>query len=301
VRITIAAPAKVNLWLRVGPPESSGFHSISTLFCALDLAHMVVLRRAATADAAAVSASFAPPLEALPELGPPDRNLAVRAAQAFAQRAGTGDAPYIELVKRIPSGGGLGGGSSDAGAVLRAMRRMHPRAMSAEDLMEIAAAIGSDVPFFAHGTPLALGAGRGDRLTPVPPLPPRSVVLVLPPFSVSTADAYRWLDQAREGHVEGDLAHRPLAGLDGPPPSTWDDVADVAANDFEIPVFQRHPELRDIRDALRSLGARPALLAGSGAAVFGVFADAAVADAALAALRSEHPGWRVLHTGTRSR
>lgn len=299
MKITVAAPAKVNLWLRVGPRQESGFHGISTLFCALDLADSVVIREARTGDEAGIEATFAPPLEALPDLGPPEENLAVRAARAFAERAGLAETPAIQLIKRIPSGGGLGGGSSDAGAVLRALRRLHSRALTPEEVLEVATEIGSDVPFFVQGGPLAHGCGRGERLTPGGPLPPRPVVLVLPPFPVSTSNAYRWLDESREGWAD-------VASLDDDADMsgsalTWDAVSADASNDFEEPVFDRHPELRTVRDALRSRGARPALLAGSGSAVFGVFDDAATAQATARSLRGSYPGYRVVLTGTRTR
>lgn len=299
MKITVAAPAKVNLWLRVGPRQDSGFHGISTLFCALDLADSVVIRGAPTGDEPGIQATFAPPLEALPDLGPPEQNLAVRAARAFAERAGLAEMPAIKLIKRIPSGGGLGGGSSDAGAVLRALRRLHPRALPPEEVLEMATGIGSDVPFFVQGAPLAHGCGRGERLTPGDPLPPRPVVLMLPPFPVSTGSAYRWLDESREGPGE-------VPGLDDDAdisgsPLTWDAVSADAINDFEGPVFDRHPELRAVRDALRSHGARLALLAGSGSAVFGVFGDPATAGDAARSLRGSYPRYRVVLTGTRTR
>lgn len=301
MRVTIAAPAKVNLWLRVGPREESGFHGVDTLFCALDLADTVVLRKPESGGEVAVDASFAPPLEALPELGPPESNLAARAARAFVERAGVAEAPHIELVKRIPPGGGLGGGSSDAGAVLRALRRMHPRTLSGEELLDLAAEIGSDVPFFVQGTPLAHATGRGERLTALPPLSPRPVVLVLPGFPVSTGKAYSWLDESRAEPAPASRTVQEGTDVAGGSRLTWDQVATGAANDLEAPVFERHPELRDVRDTLRSLGARPALLAGSGSSVFGVFADGATADRAARSLRETYAAARVLRTGTRTR
>lgn len=300
MRVTVAAPAKVNLWLHVGSRENSGFHSLSTLFCALDLADTVVLRKRDPTDVTGLDASFAPPLEALPELGPETSNLAVRAARLFLERAGVKGGVHIHLVKRIPAGAGLGGGSSDAGAVLRALRRMYPRGVDDDEFLEIAVAVGSDVPFFIQRAPLAHGSGRGERLTPVAPLPPRPVVLVLPPFPIHTGEAYGWLDLDRGGAQDSDAA---AAALGGPAGSdvTWEQVADRAANDFEGPVFDRHPELRELRDALRDRAARPALLAGSGSTVFGVFKDTGSAEAAARSLRSEYPDHRVILTGTRAR
>lgn len=325
MRMTIAAPAKINLWLRVEPRDGSGYHPLATLFCALDLADTVMLRAHVPAGAPGLETSFAPPLQAMPDLGSDTSNLAVRAADAFVDRCGRAEVamPQIGLVKRIPAGGGLGGGSSDAGAVLRGMCRMHPRRVSTEDLHDLAAALGSDVPFFVLGTPLAHGAGRGERLTALEPLPPRPVVLVLPDFPVPTADAFRWLDEDRlahdvhspadaqahaQAHAQADahapadyLADYPLPGDTGRAALTWQDVADAAANDFEEPVFRRHPVLREIRDELEGRGALPALLAGSGSTVFGVFDDPGAARSAARAMEEALPRCRVMVTGTRTR
>lgn len=301
MKITIAAPAKVNLWLRVGPPQPTGYHDLSTLFCALDLADTVVLRKRKTGRDTELEVRAAPPLPAVPDLGPVEANLAVRAARSFVERSGSADPVHIELVKRIPTGGGLGGGSSDAGAVLRALRRLYPRALGVDELLEIATAVGSDVPFFLQGTPLAHGAGRGEELTPLRPLPPRPVVLIIPPFPVATAEAYRWLDQDR-GESASSGATAPITEY-GPAGSglTWEQVGERAVNDFEAPVFGRLPELGALRDELRTRGARPALLAGSGSTVFGVFSDGQAAHEAARGMRAEYPDHRVVVTGTRTR
>lgn len=303
MKITIAAPAKVNLWLRVGPADGSGYHRLSTLFCALDVADTVVLGQRRSPDDPPLQTAVAPPLEDIPDLGPADANLAVRAARAFLERAGKEEdlVPAIRLVKRIPVGGGLGGGSSDAGAVLRAMCRLHPRSPAVNEILEIAGELGSDVPFFVLGVPLAHGTGHGEQLTPLPPLPPRTVVLVLPPFAVGTADAYRWLDEDRGDAEIPPLAIEAEADLTAQPVLSWDDVAKLAVNDFDGPVFHRHPELGAVRDVLRDHGAGPALLAGSGSTVFGVFADPDRARDAARSLESSYPDHRVVVTSTRTR
>lgn len=301
--MTIAAPAKINLWLRVGPRDHSGYHPLSTLFCALDLADTVTLRAEVPPGAPALEMSFAPPLTSVPDLGSHSSNLAVRAAKALLDRCGDPGAPMpqIGLVKRIPAGGGLGGGSSDAGAVLRAMRRLYPRRVTADDLRDLAAGLGSDVPFFVLGTALAHGTGRGERLTALEPLPPRPVVLVLPDFPIATADAFRWLDEDRgeaaPPAAPPEQARTRAAGAE----ITWRDVADMATNDFEVPVFRRYPALREIRGALQAEGARPALLAGSGSTVFGVFDDPDRAASAARALGEALPTCRILVTRTRTR
>ncbi len=297
MRITVAAPAKVNLRLRVGGPDASGFHALDTLFCALHLADSVVIHPG-TGREPVLDVGCARPLTEPPDMGPPEENLAVRAARAFRERAGLETGPEIRLVKRIPAGAGLGGGSSDAAAVLRAMRRLHPGRLEADDLMELGTNLGSDVPFFVLGAPFAHGTGRGERLAALAPLPARPVVVVIPDFPVATAEAFRWLDEDREaaGIVAPTVPEQPTHGRD----LSWEAVAADAVNDFEAPVFQRHPRLRAIRDRLRDAGAGPALLAGSGSTVFGVFDDGDRAREVAEALRGD-PSLEVLVTRTRTR
>jgi 4-diphosphocytidyl-2-C-methyl-D-erythritol kinase len=292
--ITLAAPAKVNLALRVGPLRKSGFHDVDTVLCTLALADTVMVRETPEAPGIRLAARADAPLEALPDMGPDADNLAVRAAAAFHERASLKPALEIELIKRIPAGGGLGGGSSDAGAVLRALRRLHPAALDAPAVQDVARELGSDVPFLASGLALAHGTGRGDRIEPLPALPSRPVVAVIPALSVSTASAYGWLDEDRAGDEVGDEVGDGL-----PVPSSWEDAAAGATNDFEAPVFARHPELGEIRDALREHGAAVALLAGSGASVFGVYPGDEAARAAAAALRQAWPGAATVVTRTR--
>jgi 4-diphosphocytidyl-2-C-methyl-D-erythritol kinase len=297
MRITVAAPAKVNLWLRVGPLKPSGFHDLDTLFCGLDLADTVTVEPAPLGSGIQLRVTFDAPLTEPPDLGPASENLATRAAHAFAARAGVEADLHLDLVKRIPAGGGLGGGSSDAAAVLRALARLHPGALSHTAVMEIAGELGSDVPFFASGHALAYGRDRGTALTPAPPLPPRPLLIVLPPFGISTADAYRWLDEDRRA---GLVSAPPEADTRPRGPLFWDDMDQRGVNDFEPAVFRRHPDLEALRDTLAQHGARPALLAGSGSTVFGVFEDLSTARAAERELRASVPVARTVMTGTRS-
>ncbi len=294
MRVTLAAPAKVNLWLRVGPPEASGYHGIDTLFCSLHLADTVVIRPGAGTPALEIDHAL--PLQESPELGPDRDNLAVRAARAFMDRAGLDRGPDIRLVKRIPAGAGLGGGSSDAAAVLRGMARLHPGAVTGEQLMELGSDLGSDVPFFVQGAPLAHGTGRGERISALSPLSERHVVVAIPEFPVSTAAAYQWLDEDRDADASLSRESGPVS--DG---QTWDALAHEAMNDFEGPVFRRHPPLEALRDRLRELGARPALLAGSGSTVFGVFGSRGEARGAATAIEESDPTVRVVVTRTRTR
>ena len=298
MRITLAAPAKVNLRLRVGRRQANGFHPLDTLFCSLHLADSVMVRPGKGTEPV-LDAGHASPLAGPPEMGPAEQNLAIRAARAFMARTGLDAAPEIRLVKRIPAGAGLGGGSSDAAAVLRALRRLHPGRLDAGDLMALGAELGSDVPFFAMGAPFAHGTGRGERLAALTPLPARPVVVVIPDFAVATAEAFRWLDEdrGRAGTEAADVPEQPVHGTQ----LTWDAIAEEAVNHFEDPVFRRHPRLRAIRDRLREAGARPALLSGSGSTVFGVFDDGVGAREAAEGLRQADPSLRVLVTRTRTR
>jgi 4-diphosphocytidyl-2-C-methyl-D-erythritol kinase len=255
----IAAQAKVNLFLDVLEREPSGYHSLETAFLRIDLADDITVCQAAgrTLD---VSGPALPPAG----LGPTEKNLAYRAAMAYADATGWPSGFAIELVKRIPAGAGLGGGSADAGAVLRALDALSPRPLAGR-LAEVAATLGADVSFMTIEDPMALGSARGDRLKPIPALEPRAIVLAVPPFAVSTADAYAWLDADRAA-----LSLTPRTGL-AKPVATWEDAAASAHNDFTAVVARRHPEIAALTERLRAAGASIALLAGSGSTVFGVF------------------------------
>lgn len=270
----VAAQAKINLLLRVLAREQSGYHAIETIFLRLTLADQVVLRvgegvRGRTLDCGG---------KALPEggLGPMEKNLAYRAACAYAEETGWPDAFGIEVTKEIPVGAGLGGGSADAGAVLRALDAMSPAPLGAR-LPELGSVLGADVPFMTIESPMALGWSRGDRLLPLRVLVPRPIVLVIPEFSVSTKDAYAWLARDRGTYEPRGSVIEP-AELD-----TWEGIARVAANDFEAVVSRRHPAIGAYVEALRGAGALPAMMTGSGSAVFGIFDQPMAAVPGLAA------------------
>lgn len=301
MRITVAAPAKINLWLRVGPLRPTGFHDLDTLFCTLDLSDDVVLRGGEPGRGIRLGVRPGPPLDRLPALGPVKQNLVMRAARAFQERAGEPADLRVALLKRIPPGAGLGGGSSDAGAVLRGLRQMHPDRIEDAELLELALSLGSDVPFFLSGHAMARGRGRGERLTALPPLPSRPVVVVLPTFPISTAEAYRWLDQFRQNSTDDGAASRPEPVAADHHPLTWEEVETLAHNDFEPPVFARHAPLGRIRDRLLDSGAGIALLSGTGSTVFGVFADRNCALAAAEKVGREEKSLRIVVAATRPR
>ena len=256
----VVAQAKVNLVLRVLAREASGYHSIETVFLRLDLGDGVHVR--ATPSGRAVDCAG----PAMPEggLGPAEKNLAYRAAVAYQEATGWPAGFSIEIDKQIPVGAGLGGGSADAGAVLRCLDALAPTPLGPH-LVELAAPLGSDVPFTTIGSPMALGWSRGERLHPVRPLEPRPVAVLKPPFAVATADAYGWLAADRGSYAPSASVIEPEAL------ATWEAVGTLATNDFQRVVGGRHPDLLEMVDDLTSRGALLSMLAGSGSAVFGVF------------------------------
>jgi len=297
----VLAQAKVNLFLRVLAREDSGYHQIETLFCRLELADVVTVRVGGSARTLSCDGPAMPP----GGLGPSERNLAHRAAAAYAAVAGWPDGFEIAVEKHIPVGGGLGGGSADAGAVLRALNALAPRPQPHARLLEIAVELGADVPFLTSESPLALAWGRGERMLALPPLPARDVLLHCFPFGVNTADAYRWLDESRAGR-----AYAPTPALLGADSlSSWDAVSRLARNDFETAVGLRHLEIAEALVELDSMkesvgatphaGAPPLLLArmsGSGSTVFLVY------DAGVTTIEDwDVPGVRLVRTRTASR
>jgi 4-diphosphocytidyl-2-C-methyl-D-erythritol kinase len=258
----VAAQAKVNLRLRILAREASGYHQLETLFLRLALADDVSVR----ATEGARSLDVTGDIDAR-QLGPVERNLAWRAALEYANATGWPAGFAIALEKRIPVGGGLGGGSADAGAVLRALDAIAPRPIGESALLAIAARLGADVPFLTATAPYALAWGRGERMLALPALEEREVLLVLPPFAVNTSTAYGWLAAAREsdGSAEPAGTMLPLDAL-----SDWSSIAPHAINDFESVVAARHQSIAAIVKRLRDLGCTPALMSGSGSSVFGV-------------------------------
>ncbi|HEU0015634.1 MAG TPA: 4-(cytidine 5'-diphospho)-2-C-methyl-D-erythritol kinase [Longimicrobium sp.] len=269
--MAVSAPAKVNLFLRILAREETGFHALETLFQAVSLADAVTVEHGEPGIALTVAGGV--------DTGPPERNLARRAALAFYVRTELTPAVAIRLEKRIPSAAGLGGGSSDAAATLRALNALHGHLLSREALLQLAIGLGSDVPFFLCGSPLALGWGRGERLLALPPLPARPVLIAHPGVAMPTADAFARLAERRGAYAPAG-ASLPLDAL-----ASWDAVAALAENDFQPVVGERIPFIGLALSALRQGGARVALMAGSGSSVFGVFDDADARDQALERMR----------------
>jgi 4-diphosphocytidyl-2-C-methyl-D-erythritol kinase len=265
----IAAQAKLNLHLRVLAREESGYHSIETVFHRIDLADDILVE--ITERGRSIEADGA-------ETGPAESNLAYRAAVAYASQAAWPNGFRIELNKKIPVGAGLGGGSADAAGVLKILDYLSPQPLGEPALMRIGAALGADIPFLCTGAVMAFAWGHGERMMPLPPLPRRDLLLMTPDFSVSTADAYRWLDDDRAAEMSsvGDGGKSPASTdsipltLDPWELSTWTGIGRFARNDFEASVSARHPEMTEYLDRLRNSRAIFAQMTGSGSTIFGV-------------------------------
>jgi len=273
--VTVLAPAKINLVLRILDRRADGFHNLWSLMQTVGLEDEIALRL-----------SPGPPIITLKcddrSLSTDQTNLVYRAVAEVLQRSGQRVGLDIALSKRIPMGAGLGGGSSDAAATIIGLNRLLMLGWSAADMAQVGQALGSDVPFFFFA-PSATVAGRGEKVTPVRITGSRWVVLVNPGYSVETKWAYHELSSSRTGV-------RPLAethmALAREPQLSWERVLGVAENDFETPVFRAHPDLREIKHGLLDQGAEAALLSGSGATVFGLFRGEADAHRVLAHFRA---------------
>jgi 4-diphosphocytidyl-2-C-methyl-D-erythritol kinase len=282
--VTVAAHAKANLFLRVLGRETSGYHSLETLFTLLELADTLTVERTAQGIELAVEGA---------ETGPAEQNLAYRAATLVLDATGRRFGVRIRLVKLIPVGAGLGGGSSDGAAALHAVNALADHRVPRAEILRLAAQLGADVPFLASGAPLALAWGRGERMFRVAAPPPAPGLLVVPPFGVNTAKAYELLDQGRDWSKP-----RGAVVLDAEAFGTWGGIARLGGNDFEVPVFGKEPELRVLYERLCATRPLLARLSGSGSALVAIYRTERDRDAA--ALEIGERGHRLLRTMTRA-
>jgi 4-diphosphocytidyl-2-C-methyl-D-erythritol kinase len=277
--VTVRAHAKINLDLRVLGMRPDGFHELRTVFQALAL-HDIIRCVPREGPFAIECASAGVPLD--------DTNLIWRAAQTLwrsLRRTGPVRDVVVQLEKRIPLQAGLGGGSADAAATLMALVHAWRVPVKPAQLTDVAAHIGSDVPFFlAGGT--ALGLGRGEEIYPLADLPRHWIVLLIPGFGVSTSEAYGWYD------AEPELSRAPREPQHVPGP--WPSRAAQMINDLEAPIAAHHPEIDQMKAALKRAGAAAAAMSGSGSTVFGLFQRRR--DAVAAADGLQGSGWRVILT-----
>lgn len=254
--IRVLAPAKLNLYLDILGKRDDGFHEIETVMTAVDLYDSVRLERVPAGIEITSDVDWVP-------LGP--ENLAWRAAERALARLGGG--VRIDLGKRIPAGAGLGGGSSDAAAVLVGLSHLHGVAFDPADWHDDAAALGSDVPFFLYGG-TAVCRGRGELVEPLPGCSTMHYVLIETPYHCSTPAVYGALElkltRDRETLI---LVREALLGAD------HRHLAKAVLNRLEAPAFHLHPGLRDLRDSIEERAGEPVFLTGSGSGLFLVAAN----------------------------
>ncbi len=276
-RLIVKCYAKINLGLRVLGKRTDGYHELRTVFQTVALHDLLEVRLekgsgvALECDAAELSGSD---------------NLAARAAAAMVEELRLRRRVRLILRKRIPWGAGLGGGSSDGAAALRAVAQLAGKPVPLERMLKLGADLGADVPFFLLGG-TALGLGRGTEVYALPDFPSRHVALAFPGVGVNTATAYADLD-------------RQDASLTGPPEtdkifsfcaSVWGAQGSRLKNDFETVVFPAYPQVARLKRLLTRAGASPALLSGSGSAVYGLFDSRTRADRAVQSVKARHPEW----------
>ena len=273
MRCTERAYAKINLTLDVGTKRADGYHEITSVMQRISLWDTVTVERGTGCDSLLCS---------VPVTEDVNDNLCMKALRVFfTETAMESGGVSITLEKHIPTQAGLGGGSSDAASALLALRKLYAPALSDTELETMAAALGSDVPFFIRGG-TQLATGRGEVLSPLPSLTDGWFVIVKPTESFSTPAMYRRLDEP--GSV---LVRNSRYMQDAVAANNVHAVAAELHNSFER-VVPKDSSLRTIKDALRAQGALASLLSGSGSAVFGLFDTETAARAAVEALR---PAW----------
>ncbi|MBP5231449.1 MAG: 4-(cytidine 5'-diphospho)-2-C-methyl-D-erythritol kinase [Clostridia bacterium] len=251
-----SAPAKINRFLHVTGVRTDGYHNLCSLMQTVSLCDEIRFEPGPEGSGLSFSCS-------VPELGG-ENNLCLTAANAFFEMTGRKPEGRMRLEKRIPHRAGLGGGSADAAAVLRLLRRVYSVPLTEEDILRTAAGIGADVPFCLHGG-TALCEGIGDVLTPLPDPDPEIFLLAKGPEGLSTAEMFRLIDEAGTFSEPGE---------DGP------------GNDFEPYACRLLPGIRTLLDGLTASGAAEALMSGSGSAVFGRFSSESEARLAEKSLRA---------------
>ncbi|MBK9164899.1 MAG: 4-(cytidine 5'-diphospho)-2-C-methyl-D-erythritol kinase [Acidobacteria bacterium] len=282
---TLPSFAKINLHLRVLGKRADGFHELCTVFQTVSLHDKITFE---AADGLSMMCDD-------PAIPTSEANLMIRAALRLREVSGTKAGARLHLEKRIPSPGGLGGGSSNAAVTLIGLMRLWGLEVPQSDLLALAAELGSDVPLFLEGGTM-LGTGRGEKIEPLPDVIDDNLLIVTPNVAVGTAQAYAGLgtesltNEALQTKLsvcrpEAEQVHKDLG---------------FGTNDFESTVFSEFPEVKDVRDTLVGLGARKVLLSGSGASVFASFDNLLTRQTAIEAL-SQKADWRSFAAATVSR
>jgi 4-diphosphocytidyl-2-C-methyl-D-erythritol kinase len=250
---SLTAPAKINLALEILDDLPQGYHRIDTVFATLDLVDEL-----RWGDAAQTRLRLSGDLSGM-KISEGDDNLVLRALRALESASGRTIPLDIQLIKRIPAGGGLGGGSADAAALLYGVNRSHQLNLTLDQLRQLAAPLGADVAFGVSGG-VARGTGKGDQLTVLPAPPSRPILLICPPFFCPTGAVYQAWDISRPGPARGRV-ERLIGELQQ---QRWGPLEEILGNDLEAAAHQVQPQLADISTALRQRGWGPVLLCGSG-------------------------------------
>lgn len=280
--LSATAPGKINLFLRVVGRRPDGYHELDSVFLPIALSDRLQVEfRRAPGAAVALRCNRS-------ELPTDERNLAVAAARRFVEEFAVAGAIAIDLYKLIPAGAGLGGGSSDAAAVLKMLAAL-VRVEAPERLRELALAIGADVPFFLEPRPARV-RGIGERIEPLAGFPALNLVIAAPPVEVRTArifaalDPSQWSGPAPEAELHA-IARGELS-------------AAALVNDLTAAAAGFHPEIAELKRILEDLGAHGAAMTGSGGAVFGIFPDPEAAVRAASEAERRAPQARIISTRT---
>jgi len=275
--VTLLAPAKINLHLEILGLRSDGFHELRTLFYPVDMPCDLLKVEPAPDDDFYIRCPDNPDLETT-------SNLVYKAWKTFGAATGFKPGVFVTLTKRIPMGGGLGGGSSDAAAMLKWLNaEAGDAALAPNELTGLAAAVGADVPFFLMNTP-AWAGGIGEKLEPADvTLSGKTLVIACPDVHVPTPWAFKAWDEKNGAPQAPESLTSQASGSKNPSPVSPPDMR----NDFEPVVFDRFPTLREIKERLLAAGAEFAAMSGSGASLFGLYPSRESATAAAQALESD--------------
>ncbi len=275
--VRLQTPAKINPVLDILEKRPDGFHELFMHLVPVSFYDELTVTPAPEFTLDVEGADFS---------GAVEENLVFRAARLFEAHSGQAVHWHLHLRKRIPSGAGLGGGSSDAAAALRVLNQLHGQVLPDPVLHELALELGADVPFFLNPRP-SIATGRGERLTPLEPYPEAELLLITPPFPIATGPAYQ--------------ACQPLRQPPPPPPTSLLELAQGLRNRFEVSLLDAYPALQHLKEQLKQHGAIGASVSGSGSTVFGVFPDGPTRDQAWQVLTSQNLGrlqrCRILSSG----
>ncbi len=280
--------AKINLFLRITGRRADGYHELDSIFVPVSVSDRITIEvRPASTSSITLRCNIA-------SLGDPKTNLAARAARAFVEEFGVSADVMIDLAKTIPAGAGLGGGSSDAGTVLRMLTAMTSSMLGNPDdiharLEKIAVGLGADVPFFLNPRPSRV-TGIGEQIKPIDGFPMLHLVIAVPPIEVPTASVFKalkresWSGAASAGNIE-EILHRKIA-------------ARHLMNDLEAPAMHLYPQIAKLKALLEECGAMAASMSGSGGSVFGIFDDQEAAERGAASMRRRAPEAQVFAAKT---